>query len=166
MFLAVNWPISFEQPVWLWLLLAIPVIAIVSRRSLAGLEPHRRVVAVLLRCAVVAVLAMALARIDYVRHNEHVAVMFVLDKSHSIPDDLRNSAQEYIHQVAKDANRDDRVGVVSFDTQADVDLIPSRGGAKEFGFGISSQPDSTNIMDGLRLALAALPDGFSAGWCC
>jgi uncharacterized membrane protein len=160
MLLAVNWPISFEQPVWLWLLLAIPVIVIVSQRSLAGLEPHRRIVAVLLRCAVVAVLAMALARAEYVRHNEHVAVMFVLDKSHSIPEDLRTKAQDFIHEVARDADRDDRVGVVSFDAQADVDLIPSRGGAKEFGFGIPSKPDSSNIMDGLRLALAALPDGF------
>ena len=46
-----------------------------------------------------------------------------------------------------------------FDGQADVDLIPSRGGDKELGYriglGVTVQPDATNIAGGLRLALAA-----------
>ena len=49
MVLAVNWPISFDRPEWLWLLLAIPVIVAVSRRSLAGLDRARRIAAVALR---------------------------------------------------------------------------------------------------------------------
>ena len=36
--LAMTWPISFDRPEWLWLMLAIPLIAAVSVRTLAGLE--------------------------------------------------------------------------------------------------------------------------------
>lgn len=164
MLMAFNWPVSFEQPAWLWLLLAIPAIAIVSRRSLAGLEPYRRVLAVVFRSAVVALLAMALARIQYVRRNENVAVVFVLDKSHSIPEDRRKAAEDYVRKAIGQAGRDDRVGVITFDGQADVDLIPSRGGDKglgnSIGFGMTVQPDITNIAAGVRLALAALPEGY------
>lgn len=164
MLLAINWPLSFEQPAWLWLLLVVPAIVIVSRRSLAGLEPHRRWLAVALRSAVVVALAMALARVQFVRRNEHVAVMFLLDKSHSIPDDRRTAAEEYVRKTIGLAGRDDRVGVISFDGRADVDLIPSRGGDRELGyrigFGVTVQPDATNIAGGMRLALAALPEGY------
>lgn len=164
MSLAFNWPLSFEQPAWLWLLLVIPAIAIISRRSLAGLEPHRRILAVVFRSAVIAMLALALARIQFVRRNEHVAVMFVMDKSHSIPDDRRTAAEQYVRKVINKTSRDDRVGVITFDGKADVDLIPSRGGddqlGNNIGFGMTVQPDASNLAGGVRLALAALPEGF------
>ncbi len=164
MVLAIHWPLSFEQPGWLWLLLVIPAIVIVSQRSLAGLEPRRRILAIIFRSAVVAVLAMALARVQFVRRNENVAVMFVMDKSHSIPEDRRLAAEAYVRKTIDKAGRDDRVGVITFDGRADVDLIPSRGGARDLtkgiGFGMTVQPDATNIAAGVRLALAALPEGF------
>ena len=61
--LAVNWPISFEQPAWLWLLLAIPVMVAISHRSLAGLDRARRITALLMRSLVIAALALALSRV-------------------------------------------------------------------------------------------------------
>ncbi len=161
MTLALSWSISFDRPEWLWLLAVIPLIVVVSRRSLAGLDRQRRIVAVALRSVVIALLALALARIEYVKRNDHVAVMFVLDKSRSIPEDLRLAAQAYVRKVALDADRDDRIGVIGFDGQADVDLIPSRGGASAFGFGMTVQPDRTDIAAGLRLALAAFPEGYA-----
>lgn len=164
MVLAFNWPLSFEQPVWLLLLLVIPAIAIISQRSLAGLEPHRRILAVVFRSAVITMLALALARVQFVRRNEHVAVMFVMDKSHSIPDDRRTEAEKYVRKVINRTARDDRVGVITFDGKADVDLIPSRGGddqlGNNIGFGMIVQPDASNISGAVRLALAALPEGF------
>jgi uncharacterized membrane protein len=159
--LAVNWPISFDRPAWLWLMLAIPVIVAISMRSLAGLEPYRRIVAVTLRSLVIAALAIALARIEYVRRNEHVAVMFALDRSRSVPDPLRTSAEDYVRKIAKDANRDDRLGVIGFDGRADIDLIPSRGGFEVLGFGLAQQPDRTDLAGALRLAMAAFPQGFA-----
>ena len=74
--LAWSWLISFDRSEWLWLLVTIPVIAAISVRSLSGLEKSRRVVAVVLRSLVIAAVAVALARIEYVKRNDHVAVMF------------------------------------------------------------------------------------------
>ncbi len=159
--LAVNWPISFEQPAWLWLLAAIPVLVAVSMRSLAGLDPVRRATALVMRSLVILALALALARIQLVKHNDHVALMFVLDRSRSIPDPLRLAAQEVVKNAAKNGDRDDRVGVIGFDGEADVDLIPSRAGFDIQDFGWPQEPDRTNPAAGLRLAMAAFPQGFA-----
>ena len=44
---AVTLPFSFEHPQWLWLCLLIPVLVVLSLRSLAGLDPLRRALALL-----------------------------------------------------------------------------------------------------------------------
>jgi len=161
MILAMSLPISFDRPEWLWLLLAIPVIVAVSVRSLAGLDLPRRIVAVTLRSAVILVLALALAGIEFVKVNDNVAVMFVLDKSRSIPDDLRIAAEDYIKKTVADAEGKHRAGVISFDGQADIDVIPSGVGFDIEGFSTQGEPDRTNIATGLRMALAAFPEGYA-----
>ncbi|GMV96063.1 MAG: VWA domain-containing protein [Phycisphaerae bacterium] len=157
-------PISFDRPAWLWLLLAIPVLAGVSLRTLAGLDRRRRVLAIVMRSLVIAALTVALARVQFVKRNEHVAVMFVLDRSKSIPDALRLKAQEYIRETVKAAQKIDheaRFGVISFDGQADVDVVPSRVGANILEFGVGVEPNRTNIAAGVRMALAAFPEGYA-----
>src|SRR5512146_2697188 len=116
--LAANFPISFDRPIWLWLLLAIPVMAFISMRTLSGLEKPRRLLAIGLRGLVIAALAVALARSEYVKRNDHVAVMFVLARSKSIPDDVRLRAQDYIKESVKNGakvDRDAKFGVIAFD---------------------------------------------------
>ena len=159
--LALSFPISFERPEWLWLMAAIPVIAVISVRSLAGLDRWRRVLAVVMRSLVIVTLAIALAEIQYVKRNDHVAVMFVLDRSKSIPDDRRQAAQNYVKEVSVKANQDDRVGVIGFDGQTGVDLINSRGGASVYAFGTALEPDRTDIAAALRMAMASFPEGFA-----
>ena len=45
-----DWmPIAFDKPQWLWLLVLIPVLVVASLRSLAGLDPVRRALALILR---------------------------------------------------------------------------------------------------------------------
>ncbi len=159
--LAWSGPISFDRPEWLWLLVTIPVIAAISVRSLGGLEKSRRIVAVVLRSLVIVALALALARVEYVKRSDRVAVMFVLDHSRSVPDKLREAAQGYVRKVAKRADRDDRIGVVGFDGQANVDVINSAGGLDVLGFGMATEPDRTNVAAGLRMAMASFPEGYT-----
>lgn len=164
MYLALNLPISFDEPVWLLLLLLIPVLAAVSARTLAGLDRPRRITAIVLRSLVIAALAVALARVQFVKRNDHVAVMFVLDRSKSIPDDLRLKAQEYIKNTVKQARKQDdqaKFGMIGFDGQADVTVVPSRVGAEILDFGMAAQPDRTNIAGAVRMALAAFPEGYA-----
>ena len=50
-------PFDFEQPMWLWLVLLVPVLIAASLRSLAGLEPVRRVLALIVRSLLVILIA-------------------------------------------------------------------------------------------------------------
>lgn len=159
--LAANWPISFQRPEWLWLLAAIPPIALASWHFLRGMERPRRIAAIGLRCAVIAVLAVALARIEWVRRSDRVAVMFVLDRSRSVPDEIQARAHKYIREVTRKGERDDRVGVVGVDGRADVDVMPSRAGFDIVSFGMSGEPDRSNLAAGVRMAMATFPDGFA-----
>jgi uncharacterized membrane protein len=142
-------------------MLLIPVLVIVSLRSLAGLERRRRIAAIVLRSALIALVAAILARVQTVRTTDDLAVMFVLDKSRSIPETDRIRAQEYVLTSAREAPMDDRVGVLGFDGTTDIDMIPSRGGADSFAFSMASEPDRTDMASAVRLAIAALPKGFS-----
>lgn len=156
-----GWPLSFEEPMWLWLMLAIPAVAVGSMRWLAALERPRRIAATVLRGAVIAALAAALARVEIVKRSDDVAVMCVLDRSRSIPEALREASQDYVRRLARKGGSDDRFGIIGFDGSADVDLISSSGGVDVVSFGQSVAPDRTDIAAGLRMAMASFPDGYA-----
>ncbi|NLX15183.1 MAG: VWA domain-containing protein [Phycisphaerales bacterium] len=161
MLMAVQWPISFDRPAWLWLLLVIPVLATISTRSLSGLDPYRRALAVTLRSLVVVLLAIALAQIQFVKRNENIAVIFVLDRSRSIPEDLRFKTQEYVRKVVSETKGEHRFAVVGFDGRADLDMTPSRVGTDILDFSMAIKPDRTDLASAMRLALAVAPEGYS-----
>src|SRR5690606_23424939 len=120
--------------------------------------------AIVLRSLVIAALAVALARVEFVKRNDHIAVMFVLDRSRSIPDELRIAAQKYIRKTVEDAWKIDdqaRFGLIGFDGLADVTVVPSRVGAEILDFGVAAEPDRTNIAAAVRMAMAAFPEGYS-----
>jgi uncharacterized membrane protein len=156
----VAWPVSFEQPLWLLLLLAIPVIVLVSLRSLSGLDLPRRIVAIALRCLLILVFAMVLARVQRVMRTDQLAVFFLVDRSRSIPDDIRARVEEYVRRSAKQGERADEVAVIGFDGDADIDLPVSHVGADISSFGAPIQPDRTDIGRAVRTALASFPEGY------
>ena len=65
--IALTLPIEFEQPDWLWLTLLVPVLVAASLRSLAGLEPTRRILALAIRSALVFLIAICLAGVQRVQ---------------------------------------------------------------------------------------------------
>src|SRR5207247_11294768 len=79
--------VEFSQPWWLLLVLLVPAIVYLSYRSLAGLGPVRRWVAIGLRSALVILLALALAEPRLRRSNENLTVLFLVDRSLSVPEE-------------------------------------------------------------------------------
>ncbi|MCP4592844.1 MAG: VWA domain-containing protein [bacterium] len=157
--IAITWPVSFEQPEWLWLGLLIPVLVLVSMRSLAGLDPLRRVLAVTVRSLVILVLAMALARIVKVTRNDDLTVLFLMDRSNSV-DKLQREVEQYIYEVSQKAQPDDRVGLIDFASGAYLEQLPMRGGYSEQLLGrlpTIPNPDRTDIASAIRLAMAMFP---------
>ncbi len=156
--LALLVPLSFEQPLWLLACLTIPLLVVVSMRSLAGLEPARRGLALATRSLVIASLAAALARAAYLKENRNLAVMFVVDRSRSIPDELQSNHLRYMKTACKGIRSGDKAGLVMFDAQAYIEQLPSTGGIHFDQLGQTPAPDRTDLAQAIRMAMATLPE--------
>ena len=156
--------ISFERPWFLLLLLLLPLIWYLSFRSLAGLGKWRRLFALVLRSAVLTVLALALAKAQWLETNDGVCVIYVLDQSESIPQEKRDLMIRYaVKSVEKHRVREkDQAGVVIFGGDAKIESPPHDGPLPnidrlESDFDLQTQ--STSLEAAIKLAKASFPEG-------
>lgn len=146
--------VRFEAPGYLALLALLPLLVALAMRSMAGLDPLRRVLAILLRCGVVTLMVLALAGAHSVLRTDALTIVFVLDRSNSIPRSQQQQAFEFVQAAARSLRpAKDRLGVVAFDGVSAVEQLP--GGA----LGIDRlsepiQPDRTGLAAALRMAMA------------
>jgi uncharacterized membrane protein len=165
------------QPWWLLLLALVPLVVHLSYRSLAGLGPFRRFLAIALRCAGVVALALALADIRFRQSDDNVTVLFVVDRSLSIPLELDAPAnpgrapvdlrwerfKRFINDAVEkrgEAHRRDKAGLIVFGKRPRLELPPSD--APRFNFTEAVSPIDSNYTDiaaALKLALASFPEG-------
>ena len=112
--------VRFETPGYLVLLALLPLIVVLSFRSLAGLGPIRRWLALGMRCLVIACMAFALAGPHWTRKTDALSVVFVVDRSRSVPRPKQLEAFQFLENAAKDMRpTKDRLGVVAFDGKAE-----------------------------------------------
>ncbi len=155
---AMTLPFDFQQPAWLWLCLLVPVLIVASLRSLAGLDPMRRVLALVVRSLLVILVACCLAGVEQVRRNDDLTVIFLMDRSHSVQP-LQEYQEQYIRQATTDLPPDDRVGVIDFARDAYLEQLPMRGGyfVPPGRLPIMPNMDRTNVASAMRLAMAMFP---------
>lgn len=153
--------VRFETPGYLALLAVLPLLVVLSLRSLAGLGRVRRWLAVGLRCLVVVVMVLALAGAQRAQRVDDLSVVFLLDRSKSVPDQLQRQAMQYVENAARERPREDRIAVVSFDGVADVEQLPMKTLAIDH-VSPSARPDETNIAAAARMASALLPSDTAA----
>jgi hypothetical protein len=176
--------VEFVHPGWLALLGLLPVVVLLAGRSLdwrglrrGRVESWRPWMSVLLRCAVVALLVLALAEPRLRQPNDRMTVLFVLDRSQSIPEefgpapgpgggliDLRwDRLRRFINDAVQKrgaGHERDRAGLIVFGRRPRLELPPSD--APRFNLTeISSRIDGnyTDIAAALKLALASFPEG-------
>lgn len=153
------------QPWWLLLLLLIPLIILLSFRSLSGLGPVRRWVAIGLRCALVLFLTLALAEAATTTLPEITTVLFVFDGSQSVPKELADRGEKFINDAVEQrgaGHERDRAGLIVFGKQPRLERPPSDAGMMKFKFkemADSIDGNYTNISAALKLALASFPEG-------
>lgn len=162
--------IRIQEPGWLAILVLIPALFWMSYRNLANLGEVRRWIVLTLRALLVVFLAFALAEVFARKPNENVTVIFVWDRSLSIPPEIhqgRDRREERIfnfinksvsERSSKHAN--DRVGVIVFGKEPRLELPPHA--VPRLGFKkVLSQLDSsyTDIASAMKLALASFPEG-------
>jgi uncharacterized membrane protein len=150
-------PLTFDEPAWLWALLTVPVLVAVSWRVLVALAPWQRILALAVRSTVLTLIILCLAGVNYVRTNDDLTVIFLLDRSNSIPKVKHDQQEAFIRDVADLAPEKDRVGVVTFDGQSYVEQLPIRGGVFVEAFPETVMPDRTDLTGAVRMAMALFP---------
>lgn len=154
--------LGFEHPIYLWLLLALPVLWYVGFRSLGVLGKTRRVFALALRTLVWTVLVFALAGVQLVRVSDVITVMYVLDQSESIPAAKRQVMLDYVVRNVKrhrDSRRGDKAGIIVFGRDASIEIPPFDDEIRLRRLeSLMDRSDATNLESALNLAQATMPD--------
>ena len=166
--------LTFLHPVWLLLLLLVPLFFVLSAPRLNRSEP-RPWIAVGLRSAGVVCLSLALAEPQLRQPNDRVTVLFVVDRSKSIPEELVEDAsgkkvdrreariRQFLNAAVAErgaGHERDRAGLIIFGRRPRLELPPSD--APRFNLtGELPTPvdgDHTDIAAALKLALASFTD--------
>lgn len=150
-------PLSFEQPIWLLLLLAALPLWWLARRSEPVLGRTKARTSLLLRILVVVLLTGSLSRPMLLRRGEGVTAMIVLDESRSVPASVRARAVRFIEVASADRERpQDRVGLITVAAEAEIAALPQESTVLS-EIGHAGPNEETSLEAGVRLALATLP---------
>jgi uncharacterized membrane protein len=160
--------LTFEHPEWLWLmLLAVPVVW-VGVRWLTAMSRWRRVSAVLLRVALIALVTGMLAGMSSVRKSDAVAVIGVVDVSGSVRlfgqatggadhgGTAIGGTKEFFAKAFANRGPEDLAGLVVFDGRALAVATPTRGDVTDRSLDVHVA-DGTDIGGALKYAAALIP---------
>ena len=149
---------DFDEPAWLWVCLLVPVLILTSLRSLAGLDPTRRVLALVARSTLIVLVAICLAGVQKIRRNDELTVIFLMDRSYSVQS-LEEYQEQFIQQSTAQMPPKDLVGMIAFARNAYLQQLPMRGGYFIPPGRLSEMPDTdrTDVSSALRLAMAMFP---------
>src|SRR5438105_10499746 len=129
-----SWPLAMG----IFALLASPII-LLGMRSLNGLGPVRKWVAIGVRLAVLLLFVLIIGGARWQRINRHVEVIVLRDVSESMSQvkdypkkTLLESQDDWIRNLSDDKNStatrkeaEDRLGVVGFSNNATIEAMPS-----------------------------------------
>jgi uncharacterized membrane protein len=148
--------IGFAQPVWLYLGLLLVLVVILEQKSLSSLTAVRRWISLVVRLLILSAMILALAGIEIRRKNDHIAAVYLLDHSESVPEKYRNSMLDYVKAATEPKKEEDQAGVVIFAGDASIETMPSSKLDVQKVYSVVN-PHATDIAQGLRLAQASLP---------
>jgi Mg-chelatase subunit ChlD len=141
--------LTFFQPIWLLLLVPLAV------AFLAWPLPNR--VLKTFRALVFILAVLGLAQLAIKLPDRAGTVVFVADRSESMPPNAASAQSEMIALLHKSMGPRDELGVVSFGQKSIVEQSPGRG---EFGgFTAEVGADHSSLNDALETALALIPPG-------
>jgi Mg-chelatase subunit ChlD len=153
-----SW-VDFDAPLYLVLLLLLPVFWFVGRRSIRSLGSWQQTVALWLRLAVATLLVFTLAEPNWLTLMHRLTVLFVVDASDSIEREELSHALNYVNAAAKqrDSERGDRAGVLVYGGEAGVEIPPLDQSWQLARIESEYRPQFTNLEAALKLAKATFP---------
>jgi Mg-chelatase subunit ChlD len=150
--------LSFTHPFWLFALLpAMGWILWLTWKSDVAVSAWRRWTAFALRVLVLLSLTLALAGVQWLKPQEGMNVIYLLDRSDSVPAGQQELARTYVNQSASAKRDNDRAGVVVFGAEGSIEA--SVGARLELQKVLSVVGgDHTDLAGAIRLGAAAFPD--------
>ena len=149
---------QFSNPAWLWLLLpALAVTLWFSLRSDVSLHPARKWTALILRLLIVFALVFAIAGLQWKKSVEGMNVLFLLDRSDSIPSGQQEVAREAVVKAAGTRKSKDKIGVIAFGAEAALESTPVAADKLDKILSVVGS-ERTDIASALRLGTAAFPE--------
>lgn len=153
--------VTFQEPMWLVLLVVVPVVWWLSRRSLSALGGWRGLAANALRSIVLAGIIVALAGPQWNEFSENISVAYVLDQSESIPVEHRGAMLRYVTENVERHRKEsfgDRAAVIVFGREAEVEVPPVEFAPGGRNIETLVDATATNLEDSLVKASAVLPN--------
>jgi uncharacterized membrane protein/Mg-chelatase subunit ChlD len=127
-------------------------------RSLAGLSGARRWTALVARSLVMTLLILCLAGLQWTQTSKSVSVVYVLDRSDSIPPDLKAAEEEFVRRTRKQMKpSEDRAGLVTFGGRSVIEQTPTTGDYIPPIAKSQVNPGQSNLAEALRMAAAVFP---------
>ncbi|MFI4874955.1 MAG: VWA domain-containing protein [Blastopirellula sp. JB062] len=154
--------IRFDNPWYLLLLLLIPLVIGLGRKSLSMMSRTRGAAAILVRSFVLLLLIAALAETQTLQRHDRLTVIYLLDQSQSIPSSQRQAMVEYVVREVDAHRREalgDRVGVIVFGDQPAIEFPPTDAPLpplKRLAALSLVETDETNLAGAMQLAQASL----------
>lgn len=105
--------LEFLRPVWLVLLVALPVLVVAYVRSLVDLPRRQMLLSLATRAVIVVLLILALAGLQAVRQSRQVFVVFAVDESLSVGAEGQTQAQRFLAAATQGVSAD-RYAVLPF----------------------------------------------------
>jgi Mg-chelatase subunit ChlD len=153
--------IAFEHPAYLALLLLLPLVIWVTWQHSGRIRRGRQAFALGTRLFLLTCLILALAGLQGVRQRDDLTVVFLLDRSESIPAEDREAAEGWVQQALDTMPPGDRAAVVAFGQDILVERSPSPDRNLDPVTSIPL-PNGSDIAGAIRLGMALLP-GDTAG---
>jgi uncharacterized membrane protein len=144
-------------------LLALPValawVIWLTWKSDVSIAGWRRWIAFGLRFVIVTLLVLALAGLQWRKAIEGVNVIFLLDRSDSVPSAQQEAAVKYAQGVAMQKKKGDRSGLLVFGANAAIESSPQEiiEPEKQKILAVVS-PERTDLAAAVRLGTAAFPE--------
>ena len=152
---------AVQRPLFLLLLLVLPLVFLAWRLWPPPLQPRRRLLTLVARVVLMALLVFALAGVRLTTAPNKRALVAVVDLSASVKARGNvDSEAALVRSIQAAKGPDDLFGVVTFGHDAAVELPLTREPAFE-SFQTQPDPSYSDLAGALRLAAGLIPDGYA-----
>src|SRR6266404_2438233 len=117
----------------------------------------RRWAALVIRVAMVTLLVLALAGLEWLRPLEGMNVFFLLDRSDSVPSPQQEAAKDYVNHSSKQKKNVDKAGVIVFGSEASIESSPNSAVDLQKIQAVVGA-ERTDLAAAIRLGTAAFPE--------